>query len=136
VQGVPLIKNPGSIRLDIKDFTYELHYALLSDDFSRQIAKDSAIKNDNIKINDLPCLLKRSWLKGWDYMYLDPGERSRLSFLASLPEEVTMVVVHCEFIDTNADVELVTKAYTVPSVAAKSDARHLTETTEEKAPNS
>jgi hypothetical protein len=69
-------------------------------------------------------------------MYLDPGERSRLSFLASLPEEVTMVVVHCEFIDTNADVELVTKAYTVPSVAAKSDARHLTETTEEKAPNS
>jgi hypothetical protein len=34
---------------------------------------------------------KRSWFEGYDYIFLEPGERSRFSFVASLPAEATMV---------------------------------------------
>jgi hypothetical protein len=59
-------------------------------------------------------MFKRSWLENFDYMYLEPGERSRHSFLASLPIDATIVSIACEFTDSKGDVETVRKSYAVP----------------------
>jgi hypothetical protein len=114
VEGVALTKNPGSVRLDFKAFTYELHYALSSDDFGRQQTKDGVIKETPPEAIPFQPLFKRSWLEDYDYMYLEPGERSRHSFLAALPVDTTMVVLICEFTDSKGDIESVRKSYAVP----------------------
>jgi len=62
-----------------------------------------------------PLFGKRSWFEGYDYIFLEPGERSRFSFAASLPAEATMVALHCEFIDKDEHVEIVKKCYAVPT---------------------
>jgi hypothetical protein len=127
IEGVALVKNPGSVRLDFKEFTYELHHALSSDEFSKQTTKEGAAKERNLGVDDrLRILFKRSWLKegedgkveqetrkaisppAWsalqlvtaamddeevDYWYLEPGERSRYAFLASLPPNTTIGVL-------------------------------------------
>ena len=49
------------------------------------------------------------------YWYLEPGERSRYPFLASLPADTTIVFVQCDFYDKNWHVESVRKSYGVPA---------------------
>jgi hypothetical protein len=148
IEGVALVKNPGNVRLDFKEFTYELHHALSSDDFSKQTTKESTAKESDLGVNDrLKVLFKRSWLKegedgkaeeetrkaiippAWsalqlvaagmveevDYWYLEPGERSRYAFLASLPPNTTIVVLQCDFYDKNDHVESVRKSFAVPA---------------------
>ena len=150
IEGVALVKNPGNVRLDFQEFTYELHYALSSDDFARQATEEGIAKGNNLGVGSLRFLLKRSWLKegedgndgkveeetqkaisppAWcalqlvaagltgeddDYTYLEPGERSRYPFLASLPADTTVVLLQCDFYDKNKHVESVRKSYAVP----------------------
>jgi hypothetical protein len=149
IEGVALVKNPGNVRLDFKEFTYELHYALSSDDFSRQATEEGIAKGNNLDVGSLRFLLKpQSWLKegedgkveeetrkairppAWsalqlvaagmadedeDYWYLEPGERSRYDFLASLPADTAIVLLKCVFYDKNGHVESVRKSYAVPA---------------------
>jgi len=119
VEGVALLKNPGSVRLDVKAFTYDLHYAFSSDKFERPADEDDAMKENPSLADALHVGVKGSWLEGWDYLYLEPGERARFSFLASLPSNVTMVSLHCEFTDKADDMETVTKTYSVPIATSK-----------------
>jgi hypothetical protein len=44
IEGVALVKNPGNVRLDFKEFTYELQYALSSDEFPRQTTEEGTAK--------------------------------------------------------------------------------------------
>jgi hypothetical protein len=150
IECVALVKNPGNVRLDFKEFTYELHYALSSDDFSKQTTEEGTAKESNLDVRSLHFLLKRSWLKEgedgndgkveeetkkaisppvWsalqlvaageddedDYTYLEPGERSRYAFPASLPADTTIVLLQCDFYDKNDHVESVRKSYGVPA---------------------
>jgi hypothetical protein len=162
IEGVALVKNPGTVRLDFKEFTYELHHALSSDDFSKQTTKEGDSKESNLGVGSLRILFKRSWLNGWeiseinsategedgkdgkveeeirnaisppawcalqlvaagkageddDYTYLEPGERSRYSFVASLPADTAIVFLQCDFYDKNDHVESVKKMYAVPA---------------------
>jgi hypothetical protein len=63
IECVALVKNPGNVRLDFKEFTYELHYALSSDDFSKQTTEEGTAKESNLDFRSLHFLYKRSWLK-------------------------------------------------------------------------
>jgi hypothetical protein len=63
IECVALVKNPGNVRLDFKEFTYELHYALSSDDFSKQTTEEGTAKESNLDVRSLHFLLKQSWLK-------------------------------------------------------------------------
>jgi len=108
------VKNPGSVRLDFKEFTYEIHFALSSDDFERRLGETGTEKESEFSMDKLRVLFgKRSWFEGYEYIFLEPGERSQFSFVASLPAEATMVALHCEFIDKNEHVETVRKCYAV-----------------------
>lgn len=114
VEGVAVVKNTGSVRLDFKAFTYELHCARSSDDFGSQTTEEGIAK-EATPADSLRSLFKHSWLEDFDYMYLEPGERSRYNFLASLPVDTTMVLLLCEFYDANEHVESVKKSYAVPA---------------------
>ncbi len=154
IEGVALVKNPGNVRLDFKEFTYELHHAQSSDDFSKQTTEEGTAKESNLGLGSLRVLFKRSWLKegedgndgkveeetqkaisppAWcalqlvaagltgeddDYTYLEPGERSRYAFLASLPADTRIVLLQCDFYDKNDHVESVKKIYGVPAAPA------------------
>jgi hypothetical protein len=109
------VKNPGSVRLDFKAFTYELHYALSSDDFGSEAAEEGIAKETTLRADTFRSKFKHSWLEDGEYMFLEPGERSRYSFLASLPAETTMVLLLCEFYDTKKHVESVRRSYAVPA---------------------
>jgi hypothetical protein len=115
VEGVAFVKNTGNVRLDFNAFTYELHYALPSDDFRSETTEEGITKETALPADSLRLSFKHSWLEDCHYMYLEPGERSRYSFLASLPADSTMVVLICEFYDANEDVESVKKTYPVPA---------------------
>jgi hypothetical protein len=151
VEGVALVNNPGNVRLDFKEFTYELHYALLSDDFKRQATEEGATRASNRGFGSLRCFFKQSFLEEWpegedgriekqtqpanslpawsaiqlvaagmsgedsEYWYLEPGERSRYAFLASLPADTTIVLLQCDFYDKNGHVESARKSYAVPA---------------------
>jgi hypothetical protein len=114
LEGVALVKNPGSVRLDFEAFTYELHYALSSDHFGSQTMEEGIAKETTLPADSLRLKFKRSWLEDCKSMYLEPGERSRYTFLASVPADATMVLLLCEFYDANQDVESVRKSYAVP----------------------
>jgi hypothetical protein len=114
VEGVALVKNPGSVRLDFKAFTYELHYALAADDFGKGPSEEGATKENTFRADSLRALFKYSWLEDESDTFLEPGERSRYSFLASLPADTTLVVLSCDFTGAKDDVESVRKSYTVP----------------------
>jgi hypothetical protein len=125
VEGVAVVKHPGSVRLDFSAFTYELHYALPSDDFGGQNAIEEGIAKENtLSADSLPLrhLLKHSWFEGSEDIYLEPGERSRYSFLAFLPIDTTMVVLTCELYDPKKHVEIVRKSYAVPGTPAQAAA--------------
>lgn len=62
IEGVALVKNPGNVRLDFKEFTYELHYALLSDDFTRQATEEGATSASSPGFGPLRFLYKQSFL--------------------------------------------------------------------------
>lgn len=147
IEGVALVKNPGNVRLNFKEFTYELQYALSSDDFPRQPIKERIAKRNNV--GSLRFLFEPvSWLKdgedgkvegetqkaitppAWsalqlvadgladedeDYWYLEPGERTRYDFLASLPADTAIVLLKCVFYDENGHNETVRKSYAVPA---------------------
>jgi hypothetical protein len=144
VEGVALVKNPGTVRLIFKEFTYELQYALYSDDFPRQAIKEGTAKGN--KVGSLRFLFEPiSWLKdedgkaeeetrkandppAWsalqlvadgladkDETYLEPGERTRYAFLAALPADTTIVLLKCVFYDKNWHNETVRKSYAVPA---------------------
>ena len=117
VEGVALVKNPGSVRLDFKDFTHELHYALASDNFGDQSTDGGNTKETTLRAEKFRLKFKSSWLEDGEHMYLEPGERSRYSFLASLPADTTMVLIQCEFYDTMDYVEIVRKSYAVPPLS-------------------
>ena len=114
VEGVALVKNPGSVRLDFKAFTYELHYAVASDKFERPSTEEIVAEDTTLQADSLRTLFKHSWLEDCDYIYLEPGERSRYSFLACLPADTTMVLLLCELYDEKDHVESIRKAYAVP----------------------
>jgi hypothetical protein len=135
--------------LIFKEFTYELQYALSSDDFSRQATKEAIAKGENLGVGSLRFLFKpQSWLKdgedgkveeetrnaitppAWSalqlvadgladedetYWYLEPGERTRYDFLASLPADTAIVLLKCGFYDKNGHDETVRKSYAVPA---------------------
>ena len=115
VEGVALVKNPGSVRLDFKAFTYELHYALSSDNFGNEAGEEGIAKQTTLRADTFRSKFKHSWLEDDEYMFLEPGERSRYSFLASLPADTTMVLLLCEFYDTKEHVESVRRSYPVPA---------------------
>lgn len=117
VEGVALVKNPGTVRLDFKRFTYELHYALSSDNFGSQTTEEGVAKK-GIPTDSFRAMFKESWLEDCDYTYLEPGERSRYSFLAFPPANATMLVLLCEFYDAKEHVESIRKTYPVPAVTA------------------
>jgi len=147
VECVALVKNPGNVRLNFKEFTYELHHALSSDDFSRQTTEGGTAEGSDLGVGSLRVLFMGSWLNegedgkaeeetqkaisppAWcalqlvsarkagedEYTYLEPGERTRYSFLASLPADTTVVLLKCDFYDKNDHVESVRKGYSVPA---------------------
>ncbi len=119
VEGVALVKNPGSVRLDFNAFTYELHYALSSDNFGSEAGEEGIVKETTLRADTFRSKFKHSWLEDGEYMFLEPGERSRYSFLASLPVDTTMVLVLCEFYDTKEHVESVRRSYAVPATPTK-----------------
>jgi hypothetical protein len=49
------------------------------------------------------------------YWYLEPGERTRYDFLASLPADTAIVLLKCVFYDKNWHNETVRKSYAVPA---------------------
>jgi hypothetical protein len=150
IEGVALVKNPGNVRLDFREFTYEIHYALLSDDFAKQATEQGATSASDSGFGSLQFFYKQSFLKEWpegegskaeeqtqkaisppawsalrlagagiadedsEYWYLEPGERTRHSFLASLPADTTIVLLQCDFYDKNRHVESARKSYAVP----------------------
>jgi hypothetical protein len=120
VEGVALVKNPGNVRLEISDFTYQLNYALAADDFGRKTIENDEPKEGTFREESLHLGVKSSWVEGWDYTYLEPGERSRFTFIASLPPDSTVVLLHSELSDKNKDTEIVRKLFGVPTTGSKS----------------
>lgn len=113
VEGVALLENKGNVRLNFREFTFEIRYALPSDDLGRKTVEEGSIEGSGTI--ELPHVAAQgSWLEGFFDWYLEPGERSRFSFLASVPSDSTMVWLKSEFIDENDDLEPVFKLYAVP----------------------
>jgi hypothetical protein len=102
--------------LDFKEFTYDLQYALSSDDFRHPETAEGIQKQTAVR-DALRPLFKYSWIEDDFQTYLEPGERTRYSFLASLPPDATMVLLLCDFTDDKNHVESVRKSYVVPKGA-------------------
>lgn len=148
IEGVALVKNPGNVRLDFSEFTYEIHYAMFSDHFAKRATEQGARMASD---GSLRFFYKQSFLKEWpegeggkgeeqtqkaisplawsslqlaavgiadedsEYWYLEPGERTRHTFLVSLPAATTIVILQCDFYDKNGHVESARKSYAVPA---------------------
>ncbi len=124
VEGVALVKNPGTVRLDFKAFTYALYYAVASDHIVKGASEKGTTEENTRAADALPPVFEgeRSWLDAESHTFLEPGERSRYSFIAPLPVETTLVVLSCNFTGTKDEIESVKKGYAVPPSAPHSTA--------------
>ena len=140
VEAVVLVKNPGNVRLGIKDLYCELLYAIPSDNLRSESVSTDISNKDEIVIDTFHRAMKRYRVQSDDGVFLGPAERSRFSFLALLPKQAVIVVLKCEITERNAivdalfvgdrhyrknqrkeiaNIECVEKCYAVPPIPGK-----------------
>jgi hypothetical protein len=115
IEIVAILENKGKARLDIKEFVFELRYALPKDHVEGNQVLVPDIFDLKTELNFPPhSELKDAWLKDDETIFLEPGVRQRHSVSASLPAEATIALAAIEFWYPNKESEMAVKITAVP----------------------
>jgi hypothetical protein len=119
VELISRLENKGKVRHQITNFTFDV-YALF--------------RNDDVIVSDqfggqayFPHLVVRgSWLPtSFGYTFIDPGLSTHYSFLARIPEETTMFVMHSRFdYEHDKEFHVAEKTFAVPDTLSGSPTAH------------
>jgi hypothetical protein len=109
VEILALLDNKGQVRHSISDFTFDL----------RCVSSDEALRHGGEGINyqlEIPHKLKEgSWMpRGWAYTFIEPGLRTRYSFISTVPVSASFVLVHGRFSYSKEDFHTADRLVKVP----------------------
>jgi hypothetical protein len=109
VEVLALLENKGQVKHSISDFTFDL----------RCLSAGEALRHGGEVINyqlEIPQKIKEgSWMpRGWDYTFIEPGIRTRYSFITSVPVSASFVLVHGRFFYSKEDFHTADRLIKVP----------------------
>lgn len=92
VELLALVENKGLVRHLIREFAFDL----------RALRIDDPVREGSAEINgqtEIPHLVKRgAWIpKGWESTFIEPGLRTRYSYVAALPKTASFALLHGRF---------------------------------------
>ncbi len=110
IEVVALVDNKGLVRHTIENFSFHLRTIQSSD----ELAEGGPKINNQVSI---PFLLKEgSWIpKNWGDTFIDPGIRTRYSYVSTVPLGTSFVLLHGRFLYSNGYPHTADKLAAVPS---------------------
>lgn len=92
VEVVAFIENKGLVLHDIRNFVFDLRYLT-----NKDVLEDGE-KNINFQTNIKHSCKKGSWIpEDWESTFIEPGLKTRYSYIANVPAAATFLLIHGKF---------------------------------------